>query len=542
MSRRADVVLRNGRVLHASTAHERDAHATTAAPLQSVAIIGERIVAVGPEEEVEGLVGPGTRTIDLGGRLVTPGFHDAHVHFAGGCLGLRRVYLKDAADEAEFGRRLREFDAKLPEGAWMTGGRWDHDLTFGGTFPTAKTLDRYVPDRPVFLRRYDGHVGLANTRALQVAGVTRETPGPSGGEVVRDESGEPTGLLHESAMDLVWRHIPDPSADEIAAALPDGLALAARMGITSAHDMLGDGGPCLEAYRSVEARGDLTLRLNLYWPIGDRQAAEAMLAEAHAELIRLRGLKAFVDGSLGAGTAWFHEPYANDPSTSGIACCDMGWLTAEMVAADAAGLQLAVHAIGDRAVSELLSAWEAVAEANGPRDRRFRMEHAQHIRAADIERFRRLGAVASMQPYHATDDSRFCEKRIGAERCGEAYAFRSLSEAGVALAFGSDWPVAPLDVIAGIDSAANRRPAGEADPWHPEQRLPVAEALAACTSGAAYAAFAEGELGTLEPGKLADLVVLSRDVTGPAEAEAIGETEVLLTMMGGRVVHEAGVL
>jgi len=540
VNERADVVLRNGRVLRASTAHERDAHATTAALLRSVAIIGERIVAVDSVEEVEGLVGPGTRTVDLGARLVTPGFHDAHLHFAGGCLGLRRVYLKDAADEAEFGRRLREFDAKLPEGTWLPGGRWDHDLTFGGTFPTAETLDRYVPDRPVFLRRYDGHVGLANTRALQVAGVTRETPDPSGGEVVRDESGEPTGLLHESAMDLVWRHIPDPSAEEIAAALPDGLALAARMGITSVHDMLGDGGPCLEAYRAIEDRGELTLRLNLYWPMGDRQTAEAMLAEGHSGPIRLRGLKAFVDGSLGAGTAWFHEPYANDPSTSGIACCDMGWLTEEMTAGDAAGLQLAVHAIGDRAVSELLSAWEAVAEANGPRDRRLRMEHAQHIRAEDIERLRRLGVVASMQPYHATDDARFCEKRIGRERCREAYTFRSLWEAGVALAFGSDWPVAPLDVIAGIDSAANRRPAGEAAPWHPEQRLSVTETLSAYTSGVAYAAFAEGELGTVEVGKLADLVVLSRDITDPAEQDAIAETEVLLTMVGGRVVYEAG--
>jgi predicted amidohydrolase YtcJ len=536
--RKADLVLAGGRVW-TGCGIAAEAAPTTAG---AAAIQGDRILAVGRPSEIESFCGLATRRIDLGSRLVVPGFHDSHLHFGGGCLQLQRVDLKDARDEAEFSSRLQESDRRLPPGAWMVGGRWDHDRTFSGALPTGALIDRYVPGRPVFLRRYDGHMAVANSVALRIAGVTCETPDPSGGRIVRDpSSGEPTGALQDEAMGLVWRHIPDPTADEIAAALPAGLDLAARKGITSVHDMLGDGGPCLEAYRGLERRGELTLRLNLYWPIGAWDEAVELGRESPSESVRLCGVKAFVDGSLGSSTAWFHEPYAHEPEQCGLSVGDMARLTEQMRAADAAGLQLAVHAIGDRAVSELLDAWERIVATNGPRDRRLRMEHAQHVRPQDVARFAALGAIASMQPYHTIDDARWIAERIGEARCAEAYVFCSLLEAGVRLAFGSDWPVAPLDPIGGIDAAVNRRPVDGTHPdgWRAEQRLTATQALHAYTSGAAYAAFAEHDVGTLEPGKLADLVVLDTDVTDPANRDAIAGTQVLLTILGGRVVYDS---
>ncbi|MBM3473620.1 MAG: amidohydrolase [Armatimonadetes bacterium] len=512
---------------------------------EAIAVSGGRIVAVGTTADLFALDGPDTRYIDLEGRLATPGFHDCHVHFAGGCLQLGRVQLKDAKDEAEFGKRLREFDRTLPEGAWMRGGRWDHDRTFGGALPTAALIDRYVANRPVFLQRYDGHMAVANSLALRIAGVTRSTAGPPGGRIVRyPATGEPTGVLQDEAMGLVWRHIPAPTAGEIAAALPAGLALAARMGVTSVHDMLGDGGPCLEAYRRLDERGELPLRLNLYWPIsrwqeavGVARAAPPVSADGTPERIRLCGVKAFVDGSLGSSTAWFHEPYANQPGDCGFPVVEMAELAEQMHAARAAGLQVAAHAIGDRAVSELLDAMD------GPQHG-LRIEHAQHIRPQDVPRLAEAGVVASMQPYHAIDDARWMAERIGEARCAEAFPFRSLLDAGVALAFGSDWPVAPLDVMAGIDAAVNRRPVDGtyAEGWHPEQRIGVPEALVAYTRNAARAALAQEDLGTLEPGKQADLVVLDRDITDPVNRDAITETSVVLTMLAGTecVPHAPG--
>jgi len=524
----ADLLLVNGHVWTGRSI------AAEAAPTmaEAVAVRGDRILAVGSPDDLQALCSSATQRIDLEGRLVTPGFHDCHVHFAGGCLQLDRVQLKDARDEAEFGRRLREFDRTLPAGAWMRGGHWDHDLTFGGTLPTAALIDRYVWKRPVFLQRYDGHMAVANSFALRLAGVTASTAEPPGGRIVRyPETREPTGVLQDEAMGLVWRHIPDPTADEIAAALPAGLALAARMGITSVHDMLGDAGPCLQAYRRLDERGELSLRLNLYWPIHRWQEAVEIRAAMRSERTRLCGVKAFVDGSLGSSTAWFHEPYAHQPEYCGFPVVELGELAEQMRAARAAGLQVAVHAIGDRAVSELL-------DARGGSLHHARIEHAQHIRPQDVRRLAEARVTASMQPYHAIDDARWMAERIGKARCAEAFAFRRLLDAGVPLAFGSDWPVAPLDVMAGIDAAVNRRTVDgrHLDGWHPEQRVTVEEALHAYTVGAARAALAANELGTIEAGKRADLVVLSRDVTEPGSGEAITEAEVVLTLVGGQVV------
>jgi predicted amidohydrolase YtcJ len=521
----ADLLLLDGRVWTGEGIAAEAAPTTAGA----VAVKGNRILAVGRSEDLEALCGPATRRIDLEGRLVTPGFHDCHVHFAGGCLQLSRVQLKDALNEAEFGRRLQEFARPLPAGAWLRGGRWDHDRTFGGALPTAALIDRYVPHRPVLLQRYDGHMAVANSVALRLAGVTASTPDPPGGRIVRyPETGEPTGVLQDEAMGLVWRHLPDPTADEIADALPEGLALAARMGITCVHDMLGDGGPCLEAYRRLDQRGELSVRLNLYWPIQRWQEAAETRSELRSEHIRLCGVKAFVDGSLGSSTAWFHEPYANRPGDCGFPVVEMAELAEQMRSAQAAGLQVAVHAIGDRAVSELLDAMEGSL-------RGLRIEHAQHIRPRGVPRLAQSGAIASMQPYHAIDDSRWMAERIGEARCAEAFVFRSLLDAGVALAFGSDWPVAPLDVLAGIDAAVNRRSLDGTHPggWHPEQRIGLAEALVAYTRDAARAALSGDQVGTLEPGKLADLVVLDTDITNPANRDGIAEASVDLTILAG---------
>lgn len=501
---------------------------------------GARIAAVGSSAEVSVLAGPETRHIDLAGRLVTPGFHDSHVHFAAGCLSLSRVNLRDAPDEAEFGRRLKEADAVLPHDAWLVGGRWDHDLTFSGSLPTAALIDKYVHDRPVFLRRYDGHMAVVNSLALRAAGVTGRTPDPPGGKIDRDaKTGQPTGILRDTAMDLVARRVPAPTTEDLVTAIPAGLKVAARMGITSVDDMMGNGAPCLEAYRKLEAEHELSLRVNLYWPLKSWEEAAELRQEFRGDHLRLRGVKAFVDGSLGSSTAWFHEPYACMPAYCGFPVVDMTELARQMEAADRAGLQLAVHAIGDRAVSELLSTWERLIEAHGPRDRRLRMEHAQHIRTQDLLRFERLGVIASVQPYHAIDDSRWMKDRLGELRCGEAFVFRSLLDAGVQLALGSDWPVAPLDVLAGIDAAVNRRSLDGRHPkgWHPEQRITVSEALRGYTEVAARAAFAECEVGTLTPNKFADLVVLDRDITHPGNRDAIAETRVALTMIGGKVVY-----
>jgi len=533
-----DSVLLNGKVW------------TAASPSWAEALLvrGGRIAAVGSTDEVRQRADSDAERIDLRGRLVLPGFHDSHLHFTGGALQLGKVELKDSPDEAEFGRRLRQEDRRLPPGRWMTGGRWDHDRTFGGALPSAAVIDRYVPERAVFLRRYDGHMAVCNSRALELAGITAETPDPRGGKVLRDRAtGRPTGILQDEAMNLVWRLIPPVDEGEVAEAMRRGLGEVARAGITTIHDMMGgDAEVSLRAYERLARAGELTARVALYWPLSARaQAAEvapALRARPYADRLQLCGVKAFVDGSLGSSTAWFFEPYQHEPGDCGFPVEQPDGLSHALREADRLGLQAAVHAIGDRAVAELLTIWEQLAAGEASRDRRLRMEHTQHVRPEDLPRFERLGVTSSMQPYHLADDGRWAEERIGPERCADAFVFRSLLDRGVRLAFGSDWPVAPLDPLLGIDAAVHRLTLGGRYPggWHPEQRIGVAEALRAFTADAAYAIFRESDLGALEVGKLADLVVLSRDITDPANQDAIAETRVELTMLGGRVIYDEG--
>ena len=534
----ADLVLTGGKVWTVDPRNKEVA---------AIAIRGGRVVAVGTDEAVKALVGEKTRVIDLKGRRVVPGFHDSHVHMLGGGMRLAQVALKDAKDEAELGRLLAAFDKKLPPGRWMLGGNWDHDRAFAGKLPGAAILDKYVPDRPVFIRRYDGHMALANTKALDLAGVSAATPDPAGGVVYRKTgTKEPTGLLRDNAMGLVGRLVPPPDDDAIAAAVQAALAELRRVGITSVQDMAGLDAPAraklFRHYQKLKQTGQLTVRIRLYWPLAAWQslAQLGILVNLGDLWLAIGIFKDFIDGSLGSSTAKMYEPYLNEPGNSGIYVTPRNKLLENIRAADKAGLAVAVHAIGDQGNAELLDIFAEVAKANGPRDRRFRIEHAQHLRPQDFRRFNELNVIASMQPFHIIDDGRWAEGRIGKERCVSSYANRSLLDAGAKLAFGSDWPVAPLSPILGIDAAVHRRTLDGKHPegWFPEQKISVKEALEAYTKGSAYAAFHENDLGTLETGKLADLVVLSRDILDPAERERIADTEVLLTMVGGRVVWE----
>jgi predicted amidohydrolase YtcJ len=408
-------------------------------------------------------------------------------------------------------------------------------------------IDKYVPDRPVFMQRYDGHMAIVNTRALQQAGITAKTREVPGGVIYRKEgTQEPTGLLRDNAMSLVARLIPEPAEDEIAEGLRAALVEARRLGVTSVEDMDGHGratrGKLLHLYQSLAQSGELTCRVNLYWPLAQWQELQALGIRRGFgdDWVRIGGLKGFVDGSLGSSTAKMFEPFLNEPGSTGVYVTPLAKLRADIAAADQAGLAVAIHAIGDRANAELLDIYGEVAKQNGPRERRFRIEHAQHLRPEDFPRFRALGVIASLQPYHAIDDGRWAEGRIGVKRCASSYANRSLLDAGARVAFGSDWSVAPLNPLLGIDAAVSRRTLDGKHPegWFPEQKITVAEAIEAYTLTSAYAAFQERDKGSLEPGKHADLVVLSRDILAKAERDHIGEAEVLMTIVGGKVVYE----
>jgi predicted amidohydrolase YtcJ len=516
---------------------------------QALAVWRDRILAVGSSAEISKLAGQKTQVIDLKGRRVLPGFHDSHVHFLSSGMRLSQVALKDAKDEAEFGKRLSEFDRKLTPDRWLLGGEWDHDRTFGGKLPTAEMLDKYVPKRKVFLRRYDGHMALVNTRVLKEAGITKDTPDPVGGVIYRKPgTKEPTGLLRDHAMGLVTHLIPPPSEAEILEAVRSALFEARRFGVTSIQDMDGSGTATRQKlfrlYQHLARTGQLTLRVKLYWPLREWETlARLGVVVAFGDgWVQIGSLKDFIDGSLGSSTARMYEPYENEPESTGIYLQPLSKLRERIEAADKAGLCVAVHAIGDRGNAELLDIFAEVAKANGKRDRRFRIEHAQHLRPQDYKRFKELNVIASMQPYHAIDDGRWAEGRIGKKRCASSYAIRSLLDAGAKVAFGSDWSVAPLNPLLGIDAAVNRRTLDGKNPkgWFPEQRITVKEAIEAYTLTPAYAAFQEKDRGSLEVGKYADLVVLSRDILADAQRDHIAETEVLLTVVGGKVVYEKG--
>lgn len=507
---------------------------------EAVAVRGGRIVHVGTNAKVLRYQGPNTRHIDLTGRLVVPGMVDGHTHFIEGGFALGSVDLRPAASPGEFVRVLGEYARSLPPERWITQGNWDHEAWPGAPLPRREWIDSVTPNNPVAVSRLDGHMLVANTMALRLAGVTRATADPPGGTIVRDaRTGEATGVLKDEAMNLVWRVIPDPTDTERADALRRAQAHALARGVTMILDM--GSWSDLFAYRRALAAGDLRLRVYAFVPLQTWQRLRDYIAREGRGDARLKwgGLKGFVDGSLGSTTAWFHEPFSDEPGTAGLIVTDTAKLRTWVLGADRANLQVAVHAIGDRANDWMLSTYEWVAAHNGPRDRRFRIEHAQHLTRPAIARFAGQDVLPSMQPYHAIDDGRWAEKRIGPERITTTYAFRSLLDADAHLVFGSDWTVAPIDPVLGIYAAVTRRTIDERNPggWVPEEKISVEEALRAYTAGGAFGAFMESELGTIVRGKRGDLVVLSENIL-KVDPASIKDARVDYTIINGVVVFK----
>ena len=509
---------------------------------QALAVDGARIAAVGSNDEVR-RIAAGAQEIDAGGRLVVPGFIDTHVHFVDGGFRLASVQLRDAKSREEFVQRIEAFAATVPAGTWITGGDWDHSL-WGGELPRRDWIDAVTPGHPVWINRLDGHMALANGAALKAAGLTRATGDVPGGEIVRSASGEPTGLLKDNAMGLVDRVVPEPSNEMRDRALSAAMRYVAERGVTSVHNM----GSWSDLATFARARKANTLTTRIYGvvPLADwERLRDVVSRKEHGgndgrgdEWLRVGGLKGFVDGSLGSHTAAFHEPFNDAPKDRGLLVNTADDLYRWISGADRSELHVMVHAIGDRANAMLLDIFERVARENGPRDRRFRIEHAQHLSPADIPRFGQLGVIASMQPYHAIDDGRWAEKYIG-DRIRTTYAFRALLDARARLAFGSDWFVAPPVPLEGIYAAVTRRTLDEANPggWVPEEKITVEEALRAYTSEAAYASFDDASRGVLSKGRLADFVVLDRNIFEIAPEE-IRSVRVDMTFVGGRRVFD----
>ncbi len=485
----ADLIITNAKIW---TVDKTRPHA------DAVAVLGERIVAVGNAADVDAWHGPQTKVMDAQGKLLLPGFNDAHVHFVDGGDHLQAVQLKDAASPEEFARKIGERVKTTAKGEWITGGDWDEQKWSPPNLPTKELIDPVTPETPVWVNRYDGHESLANSVTLRLAGITARTADPAGGQIIRDAQGNPTGVLRDAAQELVNKVMPPMTPAHRMRAIHQALDHAASLGVTSVQDM----NPLYDDVKAV---------------------------------------KGYADGSLGSETAYFFDAYTDAPNTHGLLSDEMHPVSAmqqRLKSADAASLQLCVHAIGDRAISMTLDMFAQIEKTNGKRDRRWRIEHSQHMAAKDFARYARLGVIASVQPYHAIDDGRWAESRIGPERIKRTYAFRTFLENGVRLAFGTDWSVAPLSPMWSVYAAVTRATLDGKNPngWMPEQKLTVAEAIEAYTMGSAYAEFQEKDKGSITPGKLADFVVLSDDIFRIPPA-AIKNVKVEATFLGGKLVY-----
>jgi hypothetical protein len=533
----ADLIIRHARIWTVNPAQPE---------AEALAVLNGRIVAVGTDAAVLKWKGTSTRVVDAGGKRLLPGFNDAHVHFADGGASLTAVQLNDASSLPEFVKRIAAYAAQAPKGEWLRAGDWDETKWSPATLPTRQDIDAVTADNPVALDRYDGHMILVNSRALALAGITASTPNPPGGVIVRDAAGQPTGALADAATVLVEKVIPDPTPAQRRRAIEGALKEAASHGVTSVQDMREDYGN-LAVYSALLREGKLTVRLYAAPPIANVED-EARLGIGRAfggPMLRIGALKMFADGSLGSRTAYFFDGFVDTPDNRGLLAEDMlplGRTQKRLMRADAAGLQVCTHAIGDAAISTVLDLYDEVETENGPRDRRWRIEHAQHMAARDFERFAKLHVIASVQPYQAIDDGRWAESRIGHDRASRTYAFKTFLDHGVRLAFGTDWPVAPLDPILTLYAATTRATLDGKHPegWFPEQKVSIRQAIAAYTMGSAYAEFQERDKGSIEPGKLADLVLLSDDVLDIPAAK-IREVHVLTTWVGGEAVYQAGV-
>lgn len=495
---------------------------------EAMAIVGERIAAVGPKDAVRPWHGPHTRLLDLAGAVVWPGLADAHLHLEG--YARRRIGVDVEAPTLEEAlERVARRAAHTPPGDWIIGRGWLQERW--GRFPSADDLDRVAPAHPVALWARSGHALWVNREAMRRAGITAATPDPPGGRIARDPQGEPVGLFFEGAMELIARAIPEPSVEELAEALYEALHELAALGLTAVHNF--DGPRSFAALQILHGRGDLPLRVVQYLPLAvlDHAIAVGLRAGFGDAWLRIGGVKIFADGALGPRTAWMLAPYEGEPGNLGIAFTPPDMMREAARRATVAGLSLAIHAIGDRANREVLNLFAALRALEAqrgipPEARRHRIEHAQLVHPDDLPRFGSLGIVASMQPIHAVSDRPMAERYWGA-RCATAYAWRSLKDHGARLAFGSDAPVEPPNPWWGLHAAVVR------DGWHPEQALSLAEALEAYTVGPAWAAGLERWQGRLRPGMWADLIVLPVDPFRIAP-DALRDIEVLGTMVGGR--------
>ena len=509
---------------------------------EAVAVIGDRIVAVGSRAEIDLWRGPQTKLIDAGGKLVLPGFNDAHVHFIQGGAQLEQVQLTDVSTPEEFANRIAAQVKKTPKGEWILGGRWDETKWPKSELPAKNLVDPISGDTPVFVERYDGHEALANSAAMKLAGIDAKTADVPGGVIVRDASGNPTGIFKDAAMTLVYKSIPPMTHEQRLRAARAALKHAASLGVTSVQHMNPEFAD-VAAYSELAEKGELTTRIYAV-PMETDWRDQAKVGIRHAwgsTYLRLGAVKGYADGSLGSRTAYMFEPFTDDPGNRGLLSDEMHPPSAmrdRLMQADAAGLQLRVHAIGDRAISMMLDIFADIEKAHGYHDQRFAIEHAQHMAQKDFDRFAKLQVIASMQPYHAIDDGRWAEGRLGHDRARYSYAWRSFLDHGVTLAFGTDWPVAPLDPIQGLYAAVTRATLDGKNPggWIPEEKITLPEAVEAYTMGAAFAEFQEREKGSIRPGKLADMVILSDNIFD-LKPEAIRNVKVRTTIMGGKIVY-----
>ena len=504
---------------------------------EAMAVSGDTIIAVGSNRDIMKLKSENTVVTDLEGKFVIPGIIDSHLHFLQGGLNLSSVQLRDASTPEEFIKRLAEFAATVKPGTWITGGEWDGKGW--ETLPERSWIDSVTPDNPVFVERLDGHMALANSLALRQAGIDRKVKDVKGGTIVRNDAGELTGIFKDNAMDYIYGKIPSPSDEQVDKALVAAMNYLASNGVTSVHAV--DAAGYSDALARVRNNGNLITRVYIMETIGRWEKLMKQVAREGKgdKWIKTGGLKGFIDGSLGSHTAAFLEPYTDMVTDSGLLVNSRDDLYSWISNADKADLQVGIHAIGDRAINIMLGIYEQVENENGVKDRRFRIEHAQHIAPGDVERFVKLNVIACMQPYHAIDDGRWAEPLIGPDRVKSMYVFKSLIDAGAVVAFGSDWPVAPATPLEGIYAAVTRRTLDDKNPdgWVPEQKITVEQALTAYTKNAAFASFDEKIKGTLEPGKLADFVVLGDDITA-IDPVKIRDTKVLQTWVGGKKVFE----
>lgn len=516
--------------------------ASQPAHAQAIAIQGEKIVAVGSNDDIHAWIGPRTRVIDLHGRFAMPGFNDAHTHLASAGMAKLTVNFEGAKSLAEFQQRIRAALKNYKPGEWITGSGWDHTLWPEKRFPTRFDLDAVSKDHPMIFGRVDGHVAVANFLALKLSGVTKDTPDPSAGHIVRDpQTGEPNGMLEEdAAMSLVYRHVPPVSHERRRRAIELALADAVSHGVTSIQDY--STWQDFLIYRELKQEGKLPLRITEWLTFTEPLAK---LEEERREgtttdpWLKTGSLKAFMDGSLGSRTAAMLAPYSDDPSTSGILRMQPKELNAMSIERDKAGFQLNFHAIGDKANRIALDAFAAVRAANGPRDRRDRIEHAQVVAPDDFARFAELHVIASMQPVHLLDDERWAGARLGPERSKGAYAWNTMRKHGVRLAFGTDYPVEGIDPLRGLYACVTRElpEGGPSGGWEPQEKLPMDVCIYDYTAGSAYGEFEENIKGQIKPGMLADIVVYPVDITR-IPAPQLLHTSPDITIAGGRVVYE----